>query len=177
IGTYGIAVMHQDAPGLIVGARRGSPLVIGLGKGENFLASDVNAVVGRTHEAIFLRDHDIVTLREDRFEITTLDGAASGFAHITGGGIYENIPRSMGAGMRGRIEKKSLRTPPIFDILMKTGGIPEEDMFHTFNMGVGMCLTVAKDDVNRALSLLRVNGEDAYVVGEVECGEGGLALC
>ena len=98
-------------------------------------------------------------------------------AHITGGGLYENIPRSMGAGMRARIEKKSLRTPPIFDILSKEGNIPENDMFNTFNMGVGMCLAVAKDDVNRALSLLRAKDEDAYVLGEVETGEGGLNLC
>ena len=98
-------------------------------------------------------------------------------AHITGGGLYENIPRSMGAGVRARIERKTLRTPPIFDILAKAGNLPEQDMFNTFNMGVGLCLTVAKDDVNRALSLLRAAGEDAYVLGETEAGESGLVLC
>ena len=98
-------------------------------------------------------------------------------AHITGGGLYENIPRSMGAGMRARVSGKSLRTPPIFDVIAKAGGIPERDMFNTFNMGVGMCLTVAADDADGALSLLRAAGEDAYILGEVEAGEGGLVLC
>ena len=98
-------------------------------------------------------------------------------AHITGGGLCENIPRSMGEGMRARIEKKRLLTPPIFNILAKVGGIPERDMFNTFNMGVGMCLTVARDELDRALSLLHACGEDAYVLGEVEIGEGGLVIC
>ena len=98
-------------------------------------------------------------------------------AHITGGGLYENIPRSMGANMRARIAKKTIRTPPIFDVIARAGGIPERDMFNTFNMGVGMCLTVAKEDADRSLSLLRAAGEDAYALGEVEAGEGGIALC
>jgi len=98
-------------------------------------------------------------------------------AHITGGGLYENIPRSMGMGLRARIEKKSLRIPPVFDILAMEGGIPQRDMFNTFNMGVGMCLTVARDDLHRALSLLQARGENAYFLGEIETGEGGLALC
>jgi len=78
-GTYGIAVMHEDIPEALVGARRGSPLVLGIGKGENFLASDVSAIVGHTREAVYLRDYDIVSLDGDDFEITTLNGGASGF--------------------------------------------------------------------------------------------------
>ena len=78
-GTYGIAVMHEDVPEALVGARRGSPLVLGIGKGENFLASDVSAIVGHTREAVYLRDYDIVSLDGDDFEITTLNGGASGF--------------------------------------------------------------------------------------------------
>lgn len=78
-GTYGIAVMHEDVPEAIVGARRGSPLVLGIGKGENFLASDVSAIVGHTREAVYLRDYDIVCLDGDDFEISTLNGGASGF--------------------------------------------------------------------------------------------------
>lgn len=78
-GTYGIAVMHETVPGMLVGARRGSPLVLGIGKGENFLASDVSAIVGHTREAVYLRDYDIVALKDDDFEITTLNGDASGF--------------------------------------------------------------------------------------------------
>jgi len=98
-------------------------------------------------------------------------------AHITGGGLYENIPRSMGVGMRARISKKALRTPPIFEAIAKAGNIPERDMFNTFNMGVGMCLTVARADAHKALSLLQAAGEEAYVLGEVEAGEGGMVLC
>ena len=78
-GTYGIAVMHESVPEVLVGARRGSPLVLGIGKGENFLASDVSAIVGHTREAVYLRDYDIVSLDADDFEITTLNGGASGF--------------------------------------------------------------------------------------------------
>ena len=78
-GTYGIAVMHEDVAGVLVGARRGSPLVLGIGKGENFLASDVSAIVGHTREAVYLRDYDIVSLDGDDFEISTLNGGASGF--------------------------------------------------------------------------------------------------
>jgi len=111
--------------------------------------------------------------------LALLDGGVQphAIAHITGGGLYENIPRSMGTGMRARISKKALRMPPVFDIIAKTGGIPERDMFNTFNMGVGMCLTMARDDADRALSLLQAAGEEAYVLGEVEAGEGGIVLC
>ena len=79
IGTYGIAVMHQSVPETLVGARRGSPLVLGIGKGENFLASDVSAIVGHTREAVYLRDYDIVALDANDFEITTVNGGISGF--------------------------------------------------------------------------------------------------
>ncbi|XHR27706.1 MAG: glutamine--fructose-6-phosphate transaminase (isomerizing) [Chthoniobacteraceae bacterium] len=78
-GTYGIAVIHEAVPGTLVGARRGSPLVLGIGKGENFLASDVSAIVGHTREAVYLRDYDVVALTDDNFEVTTLNGGASGF--------------------------------------------------------------------------------------------------
>ena len=79
IGTYGIAVMHQDSPDFIVGARRGSPLVLGIGTGENFLASDVSAVVAHTRDAVYLNDYDIVALESEKFEITTLLGGACGY--------------------------------------------------------------------------------------------------
>ncbi len=79
VGTYGIAVMHRDAPGLVVGARRGSPLVLGIGKGEHFLASDVGAIVNRTREVVYLKDFDIATIHADGFEITSLPGGLSGY--------------------------------------------------------------------------------------------------
>ena len=79
IGTYGIAVIHADVPGVLVGARRGSPLVLGVGKGEHFLASDVSAIVAHTREAVYLNDYEIVTLRTDGFDISTLAGSDASF--------------------------------------------------------------------------------------------------
>jgi glucosamine--fructose-6-phosphate aminotransferase (isomerizing) len=79
VGTYGIAVVHKDVPGLLLGARRGSPLVLGIGKGEHFLASDVGAIVNRTREVVYLKDFDIVTVDAEGFEITSLPGGASGY--------------------------------------------------------------------------------------------------
>ena len=88
-------------------------------------------------------------------------------SHITGGGFYENIPRSIPDGFGAKIDKASLRILPIFDLIAKTGNIPERDMFNTFNMGVGMSIVVAKEDAEKALEVLKANGEDAYVIGEI----------
>ncbi len=93
-----------------------------------------------------------------------------GVSHITGGGFYENIPRSIPEGLSVRIEKKAMRTPVIFNLIQKTGNIPERDMFNTFNMGVGMTVTVAAGDADRAIEVLRANGEEAYILGEVVRG-------
>ena len=93
-----------------------------------------------------------------------------GVSHITGGGFYENIPRSIPEGLGARIEKKAVRAPAIFDLIQKTGNIPERDMFNTFNMGVGMTVTVAAADADRAVEVLRANGEEAYILGEVVRG-------
>ena len=90
-----------------------------------------------------------------------------GVSHITGGGFFENIPRSLPAGFGASICKKDIRVLPIFDLIAKAGNIPERDMFNTYNMGVGMSITVDKNDADKALSILRENGEDAYIVGEV----------
>ncbi len=95
-----------------------------------------------------------------------------GISHITGGGFYENIPRALPAGLCAKIDRASLRIPPIFTLLQKAGNIDERDMFNTYNMGVGMCVTAAKEDAEKALSILRANGEDAYVIGEVVEGDG-----
>ncbi len=91
-----------------------------------------------------------------------------GISHITGGGFYENIPRSIPDGLGAMIDKASVKVLPIFDLIAKTGSISEHDMFNTFNMGVGMSIVVAKDDADRALEILRANGEDAYVIGKIE---------
>ena len=90
-----------------------------------------------------------------------------GVSHITGGGFYENIPRSIPDGLGARIDKAAVRVLPIFDLIAKTGNIPERDMFNTFNMGVGMSVVVPAAQVDVALEILKANGEDAYVIGEI----------
>ncbi len=97
-------------------------------------------------------------------------------AHITGGGFYENIPRSLPKGMGAKIQRENVRVLPIFDLVAKRGNIPERDMFNTFNMGVGMTVVVAREDVEKALEVLHANGEDAYVLGEVTAEEG-VEIC
>ena len=92
-------------------------------------------------------------------------------SHITGGGFYENIPRSIPDGFGAKIDKSALRILPIFDLIAKTGNIPERDMFNTFNMGVGMSIVVAKEDAEKAIEVLKANGEDAYIIGEIIKGE------
>ena len=93
-------------------------------------------------------------------------------AHITGGGFYENIPRALPKGLGVRIAKTDIRTPEIFYKIAEAGNIPERDMFNTFNMGVGMCLTVSPEDADRAVRVLGMLGQDAYFLGEVtENGE------
>ena len=90
-----------------------------------------------------------------------------GVSHITGGGFYENIPRSIPDGLGAKIDKQAVRVLPIFDLIAKTGNIPERDMFNTFNMGVGMSVVVPAAEVDRALEILKANGEEAYVIGEI----------
>ena len=92
-------------------------------------------------------------------------------SHITGGGFYENIPRSLPDGFGAKIDKSSIRILPIFDLIAKTGNIPERDMFNTYNMGVGMSVVVAKEDADKALEILKANGEDAYIIGEIFAGD------
>jgi len=92
-------------------------------------------------------------------------------SHITGGGFYENIPRCLPKDKKAVIEKSAVKVLPIFDLIAREGNIPERDMFNTFNMGVGMCLVVAKKDAAKALELLRQNGEEAYILGAIEDGE------
>ena len=90
-----------------------------------------------------------------------------GISHITGGGFYENIPRSIPDGLGAKIDLSSVKVLPIFNYIAKVGKISHRDMFNTFNMGVGMSIVVAKEDVNLALEILKSCGEDAYVIGEI----------
>ena len=93
-------------------------------------------------------------------------------SHITGGGFYENIPRSLYKGFGAKIYKDKLQILPIFNLIQKVGNIPERDMFNTFNMGVGMSVVVNKADAKKALRILKKHGEDAYIMGEIVKGEG-----
>ncbi len=90
-----------------------------------------------------------------------------GISHITGGGFYENIPRSIPDGLGAKIEKSAVRVLPIFDLIAKRGNIDERDMFNTFNMGVGMSIVVPAKEKELALEILKANGEDAYIIGEI----------
>ena len=100
-----------------------------------------------------------------------------GISHITGGGFYENIPRSIPDGLCAKIEKAAVQTPPIFKMLQSTGNVPERDMFNTYNMGVGMTVIVSKDTADQALDALKANGCEAYVLGEIVTGEDKVAIC
>lgn len=97
-------------------------------------------------------------------------------SHITGGGFYENIPRSLPNGYSAKINRADVRVLPIFELIAKTGNIPERDMFNTFNMGVGMSVIVAPEDADKAIEVLKANGEDAYIIGEVIKSDSGVVL-
>ena len=99
-----------------------------------------------------------------------------GISHITGGGFYENIPRSIPDGLCAKIDKSAVKVLPIFDLIAKWGNVPERDMFNTYNMGVGMSVVVPAAAVETALSILRENGDDAYVIGEIIADEEKIAL-
>ena len=98
-------------------------------------------------------------------------------SHITGGGFYENIPRSIPNGYSAKIEKSAVKVLPIFELIEKTGKIDNRDMFNTFNMGVGMSIVVDKNDADKAISVLKDNGEDAYLLGEIVKSDSGVILC
>ena len=97
-------------------------------------------------------------------------------SHITGGGFYENIPRSIPKGYSAQIDKSALKILPIFDLIAKTGNIPKRDMFNTFNMGVGMSIVVNSEDAETALASLKADGEDAYVIGKIVKSDEGVII-
>lgn len=103
--------------------------------------------------------------------------AVKGIAHITGGGFYENIPRALPKGLSAKISYEDVKKLPIFDEIMSAGEISRHDMFNTFNMGVGMIAIVSRDEVDKALEILKDAGEDAYVLGEVIKSDEGVILC
>ena len=97
-------------------------------------------------------------------------------SHITGGGFYENIPRSLPKGLSAKIARKDVQVLPIFDLIAKTGNIPERDMFNTFNMGVGMTVVVDKADADKAVEAIKEAGDDAYILGELIAGDYGVVI-
>ena len=100
-----------------------------------------------------------------------------GCSHITGGGFYENIPRSLPSGLSVKIARSDVQVLPIFDVIAKTGNIPERDMFNTFNMGVGMTVVVDKADADKAIEAIKAAGEEAYVLGELVDSDMGVIIC
>ena len=100
-----------------------------------------------------------------------------GCSHITGGGFYENVPRMLREGTRAVIEKNSYQVPPIFRLMAEKGNIEEQMMYNTFNMGLGMVLAAAPEDVEKAMEAIRLAGDTPYVVGRIEAGEKGVDLC
>ena len=103
--------------------------------------------------------------------------AVRGVSHITGGGFFENIPRSIPDGLCAEIRRADVRVLPIFDLIAKTGNISDRDMFNTFNMGVGMTLTVPADSAQNALTVLHEQGEDAYIMGEIVDSDEKITIC
>ena len=98
-------------------------------------------------------------------------------SHITGGGFYENVPRMLSEGIRAKIRKDSYPIPPIFTMLQENGKIEDHMMYNTFNMGIGMVVAVAPEDVDAAVAAAKAAGEQVYVIGELEAGEKGIDLC
>ena len=99
-----------------------------------------------------------------------------GVSHITGGGFYENIPRCIPDGLCAKIDKAAIKVSPIFNLLQKEGNIPERDMYNTYNMGVGMAVIVTKETADKAIEVLKAEGCDAYVIGEIIEGEDKIIL-
>jgi len=100
-----------------------------------------------------------------------------GISHITGGGFYENIPRSIPDSLGAKIDRSAVKVLPIFDLIAKAGNICERDMFNTFNMGVGMSIVVSKDDADEALSILKASGEEPYIIGEIVSSAEKIEIC
>ena len=110
--------------------------------------------------------------------LTLMDNVrVNAISHITGGGFYENVPRMLNDNTLAVIEKDKCFKLPIFDLIQKTGNIPEHDMYNTFNMGTGLMLAVDSDKADEAVRILNENGEQATIIGEIKDGEKGVEIC
>ena len=176
IGTYGIALVHRDLPEFVVGARRGSPLVLGIGKGENFLASDVSAVVAHTRDAVYLNDYDIACLDRESFEITSLLGGASGyevskvefsekdvdkgdFPHYMLKEIYEQ-PETIHDAMRGRLSLEEA-TAKLGGLEMTPGELRDVDRIVLAGCGTALHAAMVGEYMIETLAHLPVEVEFA----------------
>jgi glucosamine--fructose-6-phosphate aminotransferase (isomerizing) len=176
IGTYGIAMVHRDLPEIIVGARRGSPLVLGIGKGENFLASDVSAVVAHTRDAVYLNDYDIACLDRESFEISSLLGGASGYEvskvefsekdvdkgdypHYMLKEIFEQ-PETIHDAMRGRLSLEEA-TAKLGGLEMTAGELRDVDRIVLAGCGTARHAAMVGEYLIETLALLPVEVEFA----------------
>ena len=136
-----------------------------------FVNHDLNQYINELGHT--LGDELLIPTRIYVREVLPLISKIKSIAHITGGGFYENIPRALPEGLAAKIERESIKTPAIFDVLMRTGDIEREEMYHVFNMGVGMMLIVSRDNADDVMNAI----SDSYMAGEVVKGEGGIILC
>lgn len=176
IGTYGIAVIHADVPGLMVGARRGSPLVLGIGAHEHFLASDVSAIVAHTREVVYLNDCEIVALQQDQFEISTVSGSGADFQiskvefsaeavdkgrfpHFMLKEIYEQ-PNSVRDAMRGRLSSEEA-TAKLGGLEMTNGELRSVDRIVLIGCGTALHAALAGEYLIESLAHIPVECEIA----------------
>lgn len=148
----------------------------------------IRKVFDITHEGIAVKYDDLgATLGETLLTptriyvnplLTLMDSVrVNAISHITGGGFYENVPRMLNDDTLAVIEKDKCFKLPIFDLIQKTGNIPERDMYNTFNMGTGLVLAVDNDKADEAVRILNACGEKATIIGEIKNGEKGVDLC
>ncbi len=173
--VFGIGRMEGDADTSLVGAAMG--LAVSVAK---MISSD-QEIINRYYDELGCTLGEAL-LAPTRIYVKPVLAAVQAaevkaISHITGGGFYENIPRMLKPGLTAKIDKNALPQLPIFDLIQSTVGIPERDMYNTFNMGVGLCIAVSKDTAQAALDALNGAGEEAFVMGEVAEGGQGVLLC
>ncbi len=141
--------------------------------GGGFYENIPRALSENTRARVFIDKIKVLPI----FKLIQKIGNIQSISHITGGGFYENIPRALSENTRARVFIDKIKVLPIFKLIQKIGNIPLNDMFSTFNMGVGMCIIVSKDSVELSMDILKENGEEPYIIGEILEGENGIDLC
>lgn len=188
----GFSVGLVDRAKMIDGSKlQAGDLLVGLGSSgvhSNGFSLVRKALALDSREALEVRIPDLgrslgeELLRPTRIYVSAVRSLNRGgvevkaLSHITGGGLYENVPRMMKPGLTARIQKSAFPVPTIFDVIQRSGGVPERDMYNTFNMGIGLVLAIPKEQVGGALDVLTRAGEQAYVIGSVVPGDEGVVL-